>query len=363
LAHGIAGATHKRVKEATSDVRGWPDWADQGAVERLRESLRIGRVGHAYLLSGPKGVGKSDLARAFAQAICCTNVDASDHSRPCGECRACRNVAHGVHPDVQVVSLATQALLADKPSKNANLSIDTIRGLRSSAAMLPLESPRRVVIIDDAETMLEPAQQALLKTLEEPPPTVTLMLLADEQELLLETVRSRCQPVIVRPVAQSTIRDALVRRGHDVALASEIARLSRGSPAWAIAAASGGKLLQTRRGEWEAATTWLSAPRYDRLVTAFRLGEQYGKRRTEVLGVVQSAVQALRQEMLTRIYESHQESEEIALFPGAAFAPLTIGRAISASLQCLADLEANVRPRLALEAMVLAWPSLEHRPS
>ena len=132
---------------------------------------------------------------------------------PAGVCRACRNVQRGAHPDVETFSLDTQAMLADKPGRGSTLTIETVRRLRSSGALFPLESDRRILIVDDAETLLEPAQQALLKTLEEPPQGVTLMLLADEPEALLETVRSRCQEIPLRPIPQAAVTEALLRRG------------------------------------------------------------------------------------------------------------------------------------------------------
>ena len=350
-------------RTTTSAPAGWPAWADPLAVDALRDALRADRIGHAYLLSGPSGVGKADLARAFCQALCCTNRNPSDPSTPCGTCRACRAVNRGGHPDVEWFTLETQALLADKPGRGEILSIDSVRRLRGSAALRPVESARRILIVDDAETMLEPAQQALLKTLEEPPPAVTLLLLTDEPEALLETVRSRCQQIVVRPVPAPVIEAALVDQGVDLAVAAEIARLSRGCPAWAMAAAGDQKVLQARRSEWDSAVNWLRSARYERLVTAFRLGDQFSKRRVEVYGVVQAAIQVLRDEMIGVVGGGPQEAVGAMVFDTASTSPLALSQAIRASLQCLVDLDANVRPRLALEAMVLAWPNSEARPT
>lgn len=336
---------------------GWPAWADRLAEQRLRDVLRSAQIGHAYFLSGPKGVGKSELARAFAQAICCTHLQAGDTSLFCGECRACRNVARNVHPDVERFDLASQALLADKPGRGGSVTIDTVRRLRASASLLPLESTRRLLVLDDAETLAEPAQQALLKTLEEPPRTVTLLVIADEPEALLETVRSRCQHIVVRPVSFSMIEEALQDLSVDPVLAEEIARLSRGCPAWAIAAARDKKLLQARRAERDSAIEWIGAQRYERLITAFRLGDQFAKRRTDVFGIVQAAVQVLREEMIGMAKGQEPDTGPRALFERESASALAISHAISASLQCLVDLDGNVRPRLALEAMVLAWPN------
>lgn len=282
-----------RVAEA-----GWPDWVDTTATRQLREAIRGDRVGHAYLFSGPKGVGKAALARAFATALCCPNVAADDRSQPCGTCRVCRNVQRDTHPDVELFSLQSQAMLAEKPGRGANLTIDTIRRLRGSAALLPLESARRLLIIDDAETLLEPAQQALLKTLEEPPRGVTLVLLADEPETLLDTVRSRCREIPVKPVAPAVVEQALHQTGVASDLATEVATLSRGCVGWALAAVIDEKLLHARRAERESAVRWIGSARYEQLVTAFTLGDQFNKRRSEVIGVVQAAIQLLRDEMI-----------------------------------------------------------------
>jgi DNA polymerase III subunit delta' len=352
------GATSKI---AVNCEDGWPDWVDPAAIERLQEAIRGERIGHAYLLSGPAGVGKAATARAFAQALSCTDQDRSDRGAPCGVCRACRNVQRGAHPDVETFSLDSQAMLSDKPGSQSTLSIDTVRRLRSSGALFPLESDRRILIVEDAETLLEPAQQALLKTLEEPPQAVTLMLLADEPEALLETVRSRCQDIPIRPIPQAAVTETLLRRGVSDALATEVALLSRGCAAWALSAVVDKKLLDARREERVSAARWIAAPRYEQLVTAFTLGDQFSKRRSKVVGVVQAAIQLLRDEMIAAAQTVGPASENVSKSLTVAPAALSFSRAISAALQCLSDLDANVRPRLALETMVVAWPNSELR--
>ena len=172
----------------------------KGSVTRI--CFRVQRVSVRQRRPGP-------LPRRSAARTRSARTDPS----ACGLCRACRNVQRGAHPDVETFSLETQAKLADKPGRGSTLTIDTIRRLRSSGAMFPLESDRRILIVDDAETLLEPAQQALLKTLEEPPKSVTLMLLADEPEALLETVRSRCQEIPLRPIPQAAVTQTLLSRG------------------------------------------------------------------------------------------------------------------------------------------------------
>ena len=179
----------------------------------------------------------------------------------------------------------------------STLTIDTVRRLRSSGAMFPLESDRRILIVDDAETLLEPAQQALLKTLEEPPKSVTLMLLADEPEALLETVRSRCQEVPLRPIPQAAVAQALLRRGVADTLATEVATLSRGCAGWALAAVADKKLLQARRDERASAARWIASPRIRAVghrIHAWRPVQQAARPRSSALCRPRSSFSARR---------------------------------------------------------------------
>ena len=147
-------------------------------------------------------------------------------------------------------------------------------------------------------------------------------------------------------------------------LASEVAALSRGCAGWAS------RMLETasstRRGDRAGvAAQWIGSDLYGRLVTAFRLGEQFTKRRSEVIGMVQAAIQILREEMIAATQPETQRKVPKSIDHSTTFdlgvSALSFSRAIAASLRCLSDLESNVRPRLALEAMVLAWPSSEFR--
>ena len=353
-----AARTPLRATIPGADSSAWPEWIGGTAAVELRQALRTGDLAHAYLISGTKGVGKHALALAFCQAICCTNRDRDDPSQPCGSCRECRNVAHRVHPDVEWFGLAEQQMLSDKGPASSNLSIETIRRLRGSAAMLPLEAPRRVLVVDDAESMLPPAQQALLKTLEEPPPKVILVLLAAEAESLLETVRSRCQRLVVPTIPEARIAYELQAQGADYDLAIDIAELSRGRMAWALEAFQTPTLLEASRKDREEAESWLRQSRYEQLITAYHLGERFTKHRDEVIATVQMVVQVLRGELLTVVGE-HVE-------PAGGEAPQSmtareLARAIAATLRGLADLELNARPRLTLETMVMSWPDMSHR--
>lgn len=351
-----ATAAGRLESRSPAQESGWPAWSDPVAAERLRDIVRGGQIGQCYLLSGPRGTGKSALVRAFAQALMCEQPAETDLALPCGVCRSCRNSLRDAHPDIERFDLHAQAILLEgKVGKGTTLTIEMVRQMRAAAALLPVEASRRLVIVDDAETLLEPAQQALLKTLEEPPRTVTIVLLCDEPEALLATVRSRCQEIAVRPQPVSAISRALVDRGVNGELAGEIALLSRGSAAWAIEAAHDNALLKVRRDAREAAAAWLAGSTYDRLATAYRLGDQFTKRRDDVIATVQMVVQLLREELLRVAGTSALRQDDDQLASEGTLA--TLARALSSTLQCLSDFDANVRPRLAMEAMVLSWPS------
>jgi DNA polymerase III subunit delta' len=338
----------------------WPVWGHEAVIDSLARSVREGRVVHAYLIAGPSGIGKGLLGQVFAQALCCDAPERVDAGIPCGICRSCRKISRGTHPDVRVWSLASQAA-SQKDGKHTTLNIETAREIRSATALRPVEATRRVVIVDDAETMQGPAQEALLKTLEEPPPAVVMILLADDAEALMPTIRSRCQQVDVRPVATAAVERGLLDRGVEPEIAAEVAALAHGKPGWAIRAAADPAVLAVERDAVDTVLGWISSCRYERLVTAFRLGDGFAKRRAAVFGELETALAVWRDILLahcglTNHMTYRREADRIAGLAGAMELP-GIAKAVAATQRCLADLDANVRPRLALEGMVLQWPS------
>lgn len=348
--------TSSKLVEAGS----WPVWGHESAVTALQRAIRGDKVSHAYLLTGAAGIGKRTMATVFAQALCCP-TERSDPALPCGVCSSCRRVARGTHPDVEMVSLATQAAAAEKSgSKNLSLTIDTVRSLRSTAALRPMEGPRRVFIIDDAETLPGPAQEALLKTLEEPPNAVSIMLLSADTESLLPTIRSRCQVIELHQVASGSIVQGLIDQGVNEQVARELAAVAAGRPGWAVQAIGDESIRSSLAASVSQALAWVEAETYERLVTALRTGDGFAKGRNEVFADLSVLLALWRDVMLAaagvpeRIV--HQaERERIAAIAArtelhqVAWAVLSVQRGI-------ADLESNVRPRLALENMVLQWP-------
>jgi DNA polymerase-3 subunit delta' len=192
----------------------------------------------ALLLVGPPSVGKTTLGLDIAAALLCRIDDAA--VRPCRECRGCRLVEHGNHPDLH-------RLAPDGPG--GLIGVEQARGLIEEITLLPVEGGERVVLVEAAHRMNEDAQNILLKTLEEPPAGLVIVLAADEDDLLLPTVRSRAARIRLGPVPAREIEALLVETaGVDAARAARIARLAGGRPGLAMSYARSPDAL-TIRGE------------------------------------------------------------------------------------------------------------------
>lgn len=209
----------------------WDIYGHEWAIEQLRSNIRSNRVAHAYLFAGPPGIGKSLLALRMAQALNCER----QMGDPCLQCRACRRIEHGSHPDVRVAGMATQAAAAkaDEAVRQKELKIATIREWQHDIALRPYEAAWRVLILHDAERLSEEAANAMLKTLEEPPDYATLLLVAHSSELL-PTIVSRCRVLRLRPLPREQVAAALQARGATPELATELAAWSGGRIGWAI---------------------------------------------------------------------------------------------------------------------------------
>ena len=145
-------------------------------------------LSHAYILVSPSAEEREKTAQRLAAAALCS----AKEGVPCGRCRDCRKLREGVHPDLIRVS----RLSDDKGKKKREITLDQIRAVTADSVVLPNEAERKVYLIEDADTMNLPAQNAALKLLEEPPRAVIFLLCAANAETLLETVRSRCAEIV-----------------------------------------------------------------------------------------------------------------------------------------------------------------------
>ena len=161
----------------------------------LKNALASGKIAHAYLFSGPRGTGKTSMARILAKAL---NCEQGPTAEPCGQCGNCQRIVQGTSLDVIEIDAAS------------NTSVDNIRDLREQVAFTPAESRYKVYIIDEVHMLSTGAFNALLKTLEEPPAHAVFILATTDPQKVPATIQSRCQRFEFRRVTVDEIAEHLV---------------------------------------------------------------------------------------------------------------------------------------------------------
>jgi len=198
------------------------------AVNLLTLALKKERLSHAYLFTGPKGVGKETTAWAFLFHLFCEK----DRENPCGECRACKKLEKEIHPDVKIVY----------PEKR-EITIGQIRETINFLRYRPLETQYKVILIREADKMNLEAGNALLKSLEEPPSYAIFILTTENFSKLLPTIISRSQIVRFRSLPKEVISEFLKKRFlFEDKVAETLAEISFGSIGKAITIAEKGML-------------------------------------------------------------------------------------------------------------------------
>ncbi len=186
-----------------------------GIVEQFRRGLQRGRLASSFLFVGPGGIGKRRVAQRLAQGLLC-DTRPETQLEPCLTCDACRQIASGTHPDVEVVArppgksfIPLELFVGDREHRSRE-------GLCHRLALRPACGKRRIAIIEDADFLNPEGANCLLKTLEEPPPGSVLILIGTSQQRQLPTIRSRCQIIRFRRLSDEMIRAHLLDSGVTV---------------------------------------------------------------------------------------------------------------------------------------------------
>ncbi len=325
----------------------WNTIGHDSIVALLRSSLDEGRIAHAYMITGPRHLGKMTLAMDLASALNCTGQD-----RPCRECTQCDRVFRGLHTDVKVVGI----------DKGVMISIDQIREMQREISLAPFEGANRVIIFDESEYLSEDAANGLLKTLEEPPEQVVLVLLAPDTATVATTLSSRCQLLELNRVPGATIVDALIRLHNlDTATADQIARIARGRPGWAFRAAEDPGILENLFNKLIEMEEIVEESVEDRFVHAADIASIFDRNRETGRRELDLWLDWWRDLMLIKADTPELITHISRLEPMRATASkltaVQIASTIAAISETVLFLERNVNSRLAIEQLFLSLPS------
>ena len=330
----------------------WQVIGQARVVSLLQHGFDAGTLAHAYLLVGPRHVGKMTLAINLAQALNCEATEP-----PCLECSTCQKIAAASHADVQVIGL-TQ----NEDSAEAKLiGIDQIKQIQHSASLPPFEGSCKVFIIDGAELLSIEAANCLLKTLEEPIGRVTFILLTVNDNLLPATVVSRCQRLELPPLSPAEVESALAsNRGIEPERVRLLAGLSHGCLGWALSAAADENLLEQRDEELNRLLDVINAECEERFAYAAQLAAQFNQSRGLVYGVLDLWLDYWRDLMLVKTGCSDiitNVDRKGGLVEIARSYRLAQIKAFIESIRVATEqLRQNANPRLALEVLMLDIP-------
>jgi DNA polymerase III subunit delta' len=327
----------------------WEVFGHDWAVEMLQQHVANQTLRHAYLLTGPSGLGRRTLAIRLAQALNCATPTAP--GVPCRSCRSCKQIEAGQNIDL----MAVQA-----ESEGGTLKVEQVREVTKFLSLKPYQSEYKIVIFLRFQEANANAQNALLKTLEEAPSYAVLLLTADNAEQLLPTIVSRCEILRLRPLTVEAVAGFLTSRGMDGDKARLLAHLSGGRPGYALRLSSDEAALAFRAEKLDDLKRLLSAKRRDRFHYAEKLSKDKDAfRQTLLLWLSYWRDVLLKTSGAAAALTNIDRAEEIENL--TVKVDLSLARAITAGMeQALDRLEKNVNARLLAEVTLMDWPKISN---
>jgi len=344
FAHRLPLSYNSNMNQPTDHRDDWDLLGHQWAVQLLTKHLQTDRIRHAYLITGPRGIGRRTLALRFAQVL--NNPDRQYQP----DTPASQQIARMQHPDLSIV----QRLEGDR-----DIKIDAIRRLQHTLSLSPYMAEYRVALLINFEEANANAANALLKTLEEPTGKVILLLTAESTEALLPTIVSRCEIIRLRPVPLAELASGLEQHtGIPQEQARLLAHISAGKPGYALQLAQNPELLEERENMLEDQITLLGATR----VTRFSYANQMSKDKDQFIQTLIIWLSYWRDVLLQTTSSSTpltnpDRTEEIQNL--ARHMDTSAAQKVVLTLEkMLEELRTNVNPRLAAEALMLQLPFL-----
>jgi DNA polymerase-3 subunit delta' len=316
------------------------------AVNLLREHVAQGGFCHAYLFTGPQGVGRRTLALRFAQALNCPHPHAS--GVPCRTCRTCTQIERMQHPDLTVVQAERVGGI---------LRVDQVRDLLPGLSLAPYQARYRIALFLRFEEANPNAANALLKTLEEPPERVILILTAESAESLLPTIVSRCEMLRLRSLSLDTLCAGLQERwGIPEQEARLLAHLSNGRIGYALSLHRDPEQMELRKLWLEEHQNLLSSSRVKRFAYAETLAKDK-ERLLQALAVWQSLWRDvfLRASGSSVAVSNLDWIDKIDIMASSLGSDTAMGM-VGFIQRILGLLEKNINPRLATDVLMLQLP-------